>query len=70
VGKKKVHAFRKWEVIGAVSGEKATVGIVSEGQVREELGNDSLNGIRGQVNTVGAEVYVLDKHVIHGRGRW
>jgi hypothetical protein len=70
VGKKKVHAFRKWKVIGAVGREKATVGVVSGGQVREELGNDSLDGIRGQVNAVGAEVYVLNKHVIHRRGRW
>jgi hypothetical protein len=46
VGKKKVHAFSEWEVIRTVSGEKATVGVVSEGQVREELVNDSLDGIR------------------------
>jgi hypothetical protein len=70
VGKEKMQAFRKWEVVGAVSREKATVGVVSEGQVREELVNDSLDGIRGQVNAVGAEVDVLDKHVIHRRGRW
>jgi ATP phosphoribosyltransferase len=69
VGKKKMHAFRKWEVIGAVSREKATVGVVGEGQVREELGNDGLNGIRGQVNAVGAEINVFNKHVIHRWGR-
>jgi hypothetical protein len=70
VGEKKMHTFSKWEVIGAVSGEEATVGVVSEGQVREELVNDSLDSIRGQVSAVGAEVYVFDKYVIHRRGRW
>jgi hypothetical protein len=70
VGKKKMHAFSEWEVMGTVSGEEATVGVVSEGQVREELVNNSLDSIRGQVSAVGAEVYVLDKHVIHRRGRW
>jgi hypothetical protein len=70
MGEKEMHALSEWEVIGTVSGEEATVGVVSEGQVREELVNDSLDSIRGKVATVGTEVYVLDKHVIHRWGRW
>jgi hypothetical protein len=69
VGKEKVHAFSEWEVIGTVSGKKATVGIVSEGQVGEELVNDSLDGIRWKVDTVGTEINVFNKHVIHRWGR-
>jgi hypothetical protein len=31
VGKKKMHAFREWEVIGTMGREETTVRVVSEG---------------------------------------